>query len=99
MIPITIAVLRYADVAGGMAGEPEGIVLRDRMHLGLRRANASNATRGERRWIAQNLAPEPVCAAWLVMECDSPTMWSRRCSRCVCGGEPRGVISGGSGRS
>jgi decaprenyl-phosphate phosphoribosyltransferase len=32
MIPITIAVLRYAvDVDGGMAGEPEDIVLRDRV--------------------------------------------------------------------
>jgi decaprenyl-phosphate phosphoribosyltransferase len=32
MIPITIAILRYAvDVDGGMAGEPEDIVLRDRV--------------------------------------------------------------------
>jgi decaprenyl-phosphate phosphoribosyltransferase len=32
IIPITIAVLRYAvDVDGGMAGEPEDIVLRDRV--------------------------------------------------------------------
>ena len=32
MIPVTIAVLRYAvDVDGGMAGEPEDIVLRDRV--------------------------------------------------------------------
>lgn len=32
MIPITIAMLRYAvDVDGGMAGEPEDIVLRDRV--------------------------------------------------------------------
>jgi decaprenyl-phosphate phosphoribosyltransferase len=32
MIPITIAVLRYAvDVDGGMAGEPEDIVLGDRV--------------------------------------------------------------------
>ena len=32
MIPITIAVMRYAvDVDGGMAGEPEDIVLRDRV--------------------------------------------------------------------
>ncbi len=32
MIPITVAVLRYAvDVDGGMAGEPEDIVLRDRV--------------------------------------------------------------------
>jgi decaprenyl-phosphate phosphoribosyltransferase len=32
MIPITIAVLRYAvDVEGGMAGEPEDIVLGDRV--------------------------------------------------------------------
>lgn len=32
MIPITIAILRYAvDVDGGMAGEPEDIVRRDRV--------------------------------------------------------------------
>ena len=32
MIPITIAMLRYAvDVDGGMAGEPEDIVLKDRV--------------------------------------------------------------------
>jgi decaprenyl-phosphate phosphoribosyltransferase len=32
MIPITVAILRYAvDVDGGMAGEPEDIVLRDRV--------------------------------------------------------------------
>jgi decaprenyl-phosphate phosphoribosyltransferase len=32
MIPFTIAILRYAvDVDGGMAGEPEEIVLRDRV--------------------------------------------------------------------
>jgi decaprenyl-phosphate phosphoribosyltransferase len=32
MIPIVIAVLRYAvDVDSGMAGEPEDIVLRDRV--------------------------------------------------------------------
>ncbi|MDR3660476.1 MAG: decaprenyl-phosphate phosphoribosyltransferase [Mycobacterium sp.] len=32
MVPITVAVLRYAvDVDGGMAGEPEDIVLRDRV--------------------------------------------------------------------
>jgi decaprenyl-phosphate phosphoribosyltransferase len=32
MIPLTIAILRYAvDVDGGMAGEPEDIALRDRV--------------------------------------------------------------------
>ena len=32
IIPITVAILRYAvDVDGGMAGEPEEIVLKDRV--------------------------------------------------------------------
>ena len=32
MIPITIAILRYAvDLDGGVAGEPDDIVLRDRV--------------------------------------------------------------------
>jgi decaprenyl-phosphate phosphoribosyltransferase len=32
MVPFTIAILRYAvDVDGGLAGEPEDIVLRDRV--------------------------------------------------------------------